>query len=52
MNMIIDDLNKFRIILASRSPRRQQILEELGLKFTVLVKEYDETYPEYLKGKA
>ena len=50
--MIIDDLNKFRIILASRSPRRQQILEELGLKFTVLVKEYDETYPEYLKGES
>ncbi len=50
--MIIDDLNKFRIILASRSPRRQQLLKELGLKFIVHVKEYDETYPENLEGES
>ena len=49
--MIADDLNKFRIILASRSPRRRQLLEELGLKFKVVIKDYDETYPEYLTGE-
>jgi septum formation protein len=49
--MITDDLNKHRIILASRSPRRQQLLRELGLRFDVVIKEYKEVYPERLKGK-
>jgi septum formation protein len=48
--MIITDLNNFRLILASRSPRRQQLLQELGLKFDVVIKEYSETYPEGLVG--
>jgi septum formation protein len=48
--MIIDKLNSFRIILASRSPRRQELLHELGLKFDVIIKEYEEVYPEGLCG--
>lgn len=48
--MIIDKLNKFKIILASRSPRRQQMLRELGLNFEVVFKEYDEVYPTQLNG--
>ncbi|MCX6326375.1 MAG: Maf family nucleotide pyrophosphatase [Bacteroidia bacterium] len=48
---MIDNLNKYRIILASRSPRRQQLLRELGLKFDVVIKEYTETYPEGLVGE-
>jgi septum formation protein len=48
--MIVDHLNNYRIILASRSPRRQQLLLDLGLKFEVVNREYDETYPEGLKG--
>jgi septum formation protein len=48
--MIIDKLNCFRIILASRSPRRQELLHELGLKFDVIIKEYEEVYPEGLGG--
>ncbi len=48
--MIIDKLNEFKIILASRSPRRQQLLHELGLKFDVVIKEYEEVYPEGLSG--
>lgn len=48
--MIIDKLNEYRIILASRSPRRQQLLYELGLKFDIIVEDYDETYPECLSG--
>jgi len=49
--MIIDKLNEFKIILASRSPRRQQLLRELGLKFDVIIRDYKETYPEGLTGE-
>jgi septum formation protein len=49
--MIIDKLSGFRIILASRSPRRQQMLQELGLKFDIVIKEYDEIYPDGLNGE-
>lgn len=36
------------IILASKSPRRQELMKLLGLDFTVELKEVDETYPEGL----
>jgi septum formation protein len=49
--MVIDDLNKYRIILASRSPRRQQLLRDLGINFEVLIKEYPETFPDDLTGE-
>lgn len=49
--MIIDNLNNYRIILASRSPRRQQLLRDLGLKFDVIERDFDETYPDNLSGK-
>lgn len=49
--MIIRNLNKYRIILASRSPRRQQLLRELGIRFDVVLKDYPETYPGNLKGE-
>jgi septum formation protein len=49
--MITDQLNEYKIILASRSPRRQQLLRELGLKFDVVIEEYDESYPERLTGE-
>ncbi len=48
--MGIDDLNKFRIILGSRSPRRQELLRELGLEFEVVMKDWEEYYPEDLSG--
>ena len=51
MTMINDSLNNYRIILASRSPRRQQLLRELGLKFDVVIKKYTETYPEGLRSE-
>ncbi|TFG44440.1 MAG: septum formation inhibitor Maf, partial [Bacteroidia bacterium] len=50
-DMVIDELNKHRIILASRSPRRQELLRELGLNFDVVVRDWSENYPGYLKGK-
>lgn len=49
--MSISNLNNYRIILASRSPRRQQLLVELGLKFEVVVKDFAESYPEGLVGE-
>jgi septum formation protein len=49
--MITGKLEKFRIILASQSPRRQQLLTELGLQFDVVIREYDEVYPDGLKGE-
>ncbi len=49
--MIADSLNKYRIILASRSPRRQQLLRELGLNFEIVIRDYKETYPDGLGGE-
>ncbi len=46
--MYPENLNNQQIILASKSPRRQYLLKELGLDFKVIIKEIDETYPEYL----
>jgi len=38
----------YNFILASKSPRRQQLLESLGLTFSVRLKEVEEVYPEDL----
>ncbi|MEO6541727.1 MAG: Maf family protein, partial [Ferruginibacter sp.] len=37
-----------KIILASQSPRRKQLLEWAEIPFDVLVQETDESYPEDL----
>lgn len=39
---------KLPIILASKSPRRQELLTAMNLDFKVVLKEVDETYPEDL----
>jgi septum formation protein len=49
--MMISIFDKYRIILASRSPRRQQLLRDLGLKFDVAEMDYDETFPDNLQGE-
>lgn len=49
--MITDKLNNYRILLASSSPRRQQLLRETGLKFDVVIRDFDETYPADLPGE-
>lgn len=36
---------KYNYILASKSPRRQQLLESLGIKFVVKTYEVDENFP-------
>ena len=42
---MLSNLNKYNIILASKSPRRQELLRGMGLKFTVLTKETPENFP-------
>ena len=39
---------QYHYILASKSPRRKQLLLSLGIDFEVKTKEVDETYPEKL----
>ncbi|WP_036603412.1 Maf family protein [Olivibacter sitiensis] len=46
------NLEKFTsldIILASKSPRRQALLKEMGLTFRVAIKDVDESYPTDLE---
>ena len=40
---------KTPVILASGSPRRQELLRELGIPFEIILKQVDETYPEHLE---
>ena len=37
-----------KIILASQSPRRQELLKQLGIEFDIQVLSIDETYPSDL----
>ena len=47
--MFIPNIDKYKILLASQSPRRQQLLKEIGLEFTVTKKSYsDENFPNHL----
>ena len=39
----------YNFILASQSPRRQYLLNELGLRYTIRSHEIDEIYPDNLK---
>ena len=39
----------FKLILASKSPRRQELLRILGWDFEIKVKEVEEVYPSHLK---
>ncbi|HZK09339.1 MAG TPA: Maf family nucleotide pyrophosphatase [Bacteroidales bacterium] len=39
-----------KIVLASSSPRRQQLLAEMGYEFTVRLAKVDESFPENLQG--
>jgi septum formation protein len=44
--MNIPKLNDLQIILASKSPRRQQLLAGMDLKFDIQTKDVDESFPE------
>lgn len=41
---MLNNLKKYNIILASKSPRRQELLKGIGIDFSVLTKEVDESY--------
>lgn len=47
--MLIEDLKSYSIILASQSPRRKQLLKELGLNFQVVKTSVEENYPSDLQ---
>ena len=42
---MLSNLNKYHIILASKSPRRQELLRGMGVEFSIMTKETDETFP-------
>ena len=42
---MLSNLKKYHIILASKSPRRQELLRGMGLNFEILTKETPEEYP-------
>jgi septum formation protein len=44
-----DKLQKYRLILASGSPRRQQFFRDLDLDFEIRLKEIEEIYPKELQ---
>ena len=47
--MSIDKINQYHIILASRSPRRQFLMQEIGINFEVQVRDVKEEWPADLK---
>jgi len=50
--MLSEKLKNKNIILASGSPRRQELFKELGLDFSIQVKEVEEVFPSSLKESA
>lgn len=49
---MLNNLNKYKIILASGSPRRKELLSGLNINYTVKVlPNIDESYPITLKGE-
>lgn len=49
--MIKNDITPYKLLLASKSPRRHYLLKELGFSFKVVDIDTDETYPEELKAE-
>ncbi|WP_291097396.1 MULTISPECIES: Maf-like protein [unclassified Flavobacterium] len=49
--MLKNKLQKYTLILASGSPRRQQFFKDLDLDFEIRLKEIEEIYPPELKAE-
>lgn len=41
---MLENIKKYNVVLASKSPRRQELLKGVGLEFSVLTKDVDESY--------
>lgn len=49
--MLDNITSKYQVILASQSPRRQQLIKEILPEFKIEVREIDEIYPDHLKNE-
>lgn len=49
--MLSEKFKNKKVILASGSPRRQELFKELGINFTIKVKSIEEIYPSNLKAE-
>ncbi len=50
--MIYKDLASYKIVLASQSPRRRHLLEEIGIEFEVAPSlDIEENYPDHLNSQ-
>lgn len=50
--MVLENLKKYKVILASNSPRRKELLSGLGIDYEVkILPGIDETYPDTLEGE-
>ncbi|MDO9633766.1 MAG: Maf-like protein [Paludibacter sp.] len=47
---MLENLNKYRIILGSASPRRQELLRGINIPFEVMALDVDESYPYSMTG--
>jgi septum formation protein len=52
LGTMLEKIHNKHIKLASKSPRRQQLLRDLGLQFEIWTKEVDESYPQHLEREA
>ena len=42
--MMLENLKSYNIILASKSPRRQELLKGIGVPFSIITKDFDESF--------
>lgn len=50
--IMLDNLKKFNIVLASNSPRRKELMSGLGVDYVVkTLPDVDESYPDTLQGR-
>ena len=48
---MLDNLKKYKVILASNSPRRKELLSGLGVDYEIrTLPDVDESYPDTLRG--
>lgn len=50
--IMLDNLKKFNVVLASNSPRRKELMSGLGVDYVVkTLPDVDESYPDTLRGE-